>query len=838
MRYDWRLYTIKVLAFLACLESTPARARFTVLETIQKRCSRPSSAQASCDTQPPVSNNMASSDASVDQPPENGANTDPSEHSIDAKGDDAPSYTVDLASLQRELEELRTKVTALERASEDDVLDEDTDEEMPEFVDPDISGDRYHENWLNWTARRKVAKEIIRKVDRMKQRNKEKRDRGPIPRRHNGAGTPELTLPLPEPTCDPSTLTPILDKMPWNEFKSHKLPSPSKAVIEVLIGRSDPAWPFDRSSVMRNYATSGTRTIPYETATLESAIAGQSELPERIRINSPLLLSIIGCLQSEWKDLLFGLNESVVLLRPFKILKHNHQKLQEIYEALKRKHTRTPITSDHCPQESAVAEIEAESKNLGGEHLHDEPALDGITDEATSETALQHMHVLMEFMMDFVMARQKYVESEVCQKVAFSDMWLLFKPGDNVFQMNGTQAYRVYAIQSPEHKAKAPWDEKTVLDHPFEPPPPPGAGDSAPGPWRSSIHIGDDVPFRIWCVHIDSDGFSLGPVSMAIDIVPFVGEKPVIELPLIPLRFRTQMLESALCKYGYKADSSLGGMIGALVTRGQEFVSMNRIRHAYYKGPAHKVRNRLEGQVVVDITHAYHPDRGNTPPPAPPQFYYWARGVLPIAPPPDQQHLHCTADCCAGDTVWQDRAMDELLNVEFRHSLIPTERTQTPSIAAAEHPIAHVMAAHENKLIAESDYLIMSERVFGFVLQSRKWMELDLGYLSTVNYSKLEDTTSRLGNVKVERTAFDELVLPPGHREVILSLVAQHFRDEANHEVDIFKGKGKGLILLLHGAPGVGKTSTAEGVAEAFKKPLLQITCGKFSRNFKLSRDS
>ncbi|KJR86280.1 uncharacterized protein SPSK_02466 [Sporothrix schenckii 1099-18] len=32
--------------------------------------------------------------------------------------------------------------------------------------------------------------------------------------------------------------------------------------------------------------------------------------------------------------------------------------------------------------------------------------------------------------------------------------------------------------------------------------------------------------------------------------------------------------------------------------------------------------------------------------------------------------------------------------------------------------------------------------------------------------------------------------------------------------------------MLLHGAPGVGKTTTAEGVAEKFSKPLMQITCG------------
>lgn len=45
-------------------------------------------------------------------------------------------------------------------------------------------------------------------------------------------------------------------------------------------------------------------------------------------------------------------------------------------------------------------------------------------------------------------------------------------------------------------------------------------------------------------------------------------------------------------------------------------------------------------------------------------------------------------------------------------------------------------------------------------------------------------------------------------------------------EFDIVKGKGKGLIILLHGAPGVGKTSTAECVAVNTGRPLFHITCG------------
>ena len=43
---------------------------------------------------------------------------------------------------------------------------------------------------------------------------------------------------------------------------------------------------------------------------------------------------------------------------------------------------------------------------------------------------------------------------------------------------------------------------------------------------------------------------------------------------------------------------------------------------------------------------------------------------------------------------------------------------------------------------------------------------------------------------------------------------------------DLIPGKGKGLIILLHVEPGVGKTSTAESVAAHTNRPLFQITCG------------
>jgi hypothetical protein len=55
------------------------------------------------------------------------------------------------------------------------------------------------------------------------------------------------------------------------------------------------------------------------------------------------------------------------------------------------------------------------------------------------------------------------------------------------------------------------------------------------------------------------------------------------------------------------------------------------------------------------------------------------------------------------------------------------------------------------------------------------------------------DASTRGGNGEKPKPAFDELVLPEGHKDLILSLVTQHFRNkETSHtdQVDIIRGKG------------------------------------------------
>ncbi|KAJ9668738.1 hypothetical protein H2201_000982 [Coniosporium apollinis] len=115
---------------------------------------------------------------------------------------------------------------------------------------------------------------------------------------------------------------------------------------------------------------------------------------------------------------------------------------------------------------------------------------------------------------------------------------------------------------------------------------------------------------------------------------------------------------------------------------------------------------------------------------------------------------------------------------------------------------------------SEEFLMLLPNSAFGFNMQEKQWVKLLVDYMLPVEWNK---------------AAFRNLALDDETKELITALITNKIESEKS--TDLMAGKGNGLIMLLHGGPGTGKTYTAEGVAELAEKPLYRVTCGDIGTN-------
>ncbi|CAE6443494.1 unnamed protein product [Rhizoctonia solani] len=86
---------------------------------------------------------------------------------------------------------------------------------------------------------------------------------------------------------------------------------------------------------------------------------------------------------------------------------------------------------------------------------------------------------------------------------------------------------------------------------------------------------------------------------------------------------------------------------------------------------------------------------------------------------------------------------------------------------------------------------------------------------------------TNLSEITFDELAFDQLVLKPEYKKMIKALVETHSGSGDGLAKDLVSGKGGGMVMVLHGKPGTGKTLTAEAVSEHLKCPLYVISSGE-----------
>ena len=106
--------------------------------------------------------------------------------------------------------------------------------------------------------------------------------------------------------------------------------------------------------------------------------------------------------------------------------------------------------------------------------------------------------------------------------------------------------------------------------------------------------------------------------------------------------------------------------------------------------------------------------------------------------------------------------------------------------------------------------LICTPLLRGYSLKTKVWLNFFVNCVKEIEWQK---------------DAFDRLVLPKNQKELILGFTESQQKHRAAFD-DVIEGKGRGMIILLCGPPGVGKTLTAESVAEEMKVPLYMMSAG------------
>lgn len=277
----------------------------------------------------------------------------------------------------------------------------------------------------------------------------------------------------------------------------------------------------------------------------------------------------------------------------------------------------------------------------------------------------------------------------------------------------------------------------------------------------------DRVPaldgFVVDCIGLTFDGSDFVPTLHKFKIHRFPGSRPISSLPVYPLVF-------------HKNSQSFSD---GLRSRGQRFMDITTppFSHHFLTGRTlDETSHDVEAPVIVDMAAAF-----NSVVQWRPKMTVDSNDLTKSDPRETYLVSKCrhtwqeSEGCCGHDTVFKDQLMDE------KRAALFTQNN------------AQLLGPREKEELTEDDLLLLPDRVHGFVLRNRQWVTMKVTDLSEVKY---------LNN-------FEKLMLPEKHKTSILALVNTHERVQQNSgtsvgaALDLVRGKGAGLIMLLHGEPGM-----------------------------------
>jgi hypothetical protein len=513
----------------------------------------------------------------------------------------------------------------------------------------------------------------------------------------------------------------------------------------------------------------------------------------RIRIQSPAILTILSkVVRESWST------KPRTFFRPFSSLIYFHGRMREALAGLESKWGHLEHGGIFTTPSSYVGS--SDSQDTGFRYTVDD-----------SPQALAEMRCFVDFMAEEIIPLYTQFENlddtSPSTKIRFDDLWYLFRTGEEIYRpipndtektdtlSNRQRTWRVYGLSTP-----LPQYRSTPNDHRQY--------------TNQDTDDNDESIFKIMCYHIDFTGDEFCSVTEEFKIQRFDGERSVRSLPVYPFRFVTNHERTWKSYVRNGADS---------------FLHYIRTRHSTYNWWTLILNPKGNPAVDADGNEIKHPEHVNSEVIV---DFVEAFQVCPLWRP--KRSIPAYAEANATTTAddfyirwWSDSDRTKLIAetneiICLRSGVCVYERNKNMQ----EDPFLRAIRENDKhgrlttaKHLRECDMPLLPIRVFAYVLQDRKFVQID---------------SQRLRPVKESYNALDSLKINPEYKQTVQALVQEHFMKKAIEKdvgmegmtQDLIQGKGKGLFILLHGVPGVGKTATAEAVAQANGKPLFAITCG------------
>ena len=615
---------------------------------------------------------------------------------------------------------------------------------------------------------------------------------------------------------------PELHFVKWFDFK-HKYADDKKVyAIEVLVGNARYFHQYKIDEQIRKYVARGgiyeSDSIP-QVSQADYTPGSLQEMPGRIRINSHPLLAVLSHIAAkDWSM------RPRVLLKPYKLLVHFESEIREYLKKLEDKWAHADIpqlhgrsaqvgshssarmdhqVDSHAEKNANVADAHRElGDNVeGASHrvpesmnsdikthagVHEEKQLNDFEDILESYEALSGLKCLVRFMNRYLSPVLKHFNKASLKKIEFEDLWYLFKPGDEVYAPAPKVAAMEINHQTSPEKARRPNRYQTAWRVLYV-----GGGRPALTADEETKPLLEARPhdFILTCYYLDYNGREYGPICCNFVIKPFEGAIDIISLEVYPWKY-----------------AKMGPTIRERLRKeGELFQEYVDAKHLTYDGTSltHHPCGRpllvpgapnhpegIEGQVIVGFEEGVQIDPG------------W---LAPIGFPDEMNVFSSEVVESYPTRVWTDR--DQVTSTDswtdIIHSDISIDKLRYTELVESDPFLRAWESRYFNEnsvddgVLRDEDLILLPTRVLAYVFRERKFALLSL---------------QSLRKCRIDVDGFGNLKLLPGYKKMVKSLVMTHFMKKKasitsggndTMDFDVVYGKSRGLIILLHGVPGM-----------------------------------